>query len=180
MAVDPDLGGRGLGAALLAAGLDRAFAAGAETVWANARDTALDFYRRHGFEVVDDGFLDPTTALAAPPHPPPRDPDFPFRSLPTPRTGEALRPGARTRGGTMAIRSGCRRAPATCRRAACARRPARGARPLLTLHRWAGAETWTSPRADELRAQLDGDRRRLDAAADELRDQARWLERQRR
>ena len=49
--------------------------------------------------------------------------------------------------------------------------------PLLTLHRWAGADTWTSPRADELRAQLDGDRARLHAAADELRDQARWLER---
>ncbi len=43
--------------------LDRAFADGAETVWANARDTALGFYRRHGFEVVDDGFLDATTAL---------------------------------------------------------------------------------------------------------------------
>jgi thiamine transport system ATP-binding protein len=64
MAVEPDLAGRGLGATLLTAGLDRAFAAGAETVWANARDTALDFYRRHGFEVVDDGFLDATTALA--------------------------------------------------------------------------------------------------------------------
>ena len=63
MAVDPDHSGRGLGAVLLAAGLERAFAAGAETVWANARDTALDFYRRHGFDVIDDGFLDPTTAL---------------------------------------------------------------------------------------------------------------------
>ena len=71
MAVEPDLAGRGLGATLLTAGLDRAFAAGAETVWANARDTALDFYRRHGFEVVDDGFLDATTGARPPPHPAP-------------------------------------------------------------------------------------------------------------
>jgi thiamine transport system ATP-binding protein len=63
MAVEPDLSGRGLGATLLAAGLDRAFAAGAETVWANARDTALDFYRRHGFDVIDGGFVDRATAL---------------------------------------------------------------------------------------------------------------------
>jgi hypothetical protein len=48
---------------------------------------------------------------------------------------------------------------------------------LLTLHRWAGADTWTSPRADELRSDLAGDRRRLHGAADDLRDQARWLER---
>jgi hypothetical protein len=51
------------------------------------------------------------------------------------------------------------------------------ATPLLTLHRWAGTDTWTSPRADELRGQLAGDRRRLYAAAEELRDQARWLDR---
>lgn len=51
------------------------------------------------------------------------------------------------------------------------------ATPLLTLHRWAGTDTWTSPRANELRSQLDGDRSRLYAAADELRDQARRLER---
>ena len=63
MAVDPDRRARGLGATLLAAGVDRAFAAGAESVWANARDTALGFYGRHGFEVIDDGFLDTTTAL---------------------------------------------------------------------------------------------------------------------
>ena len=50
--------------------------------------------------------------------------------------------------------------------------------PLLTLHRWAGTDTWTSPRADELRAQLAGDRGRLGSAAVELREQARRLERQ--
>jgi thiamine transport system ATP-binding protein len=63
MAVEPDRAGSGLGATLLAAGVDRAFAGGAESVWANARDTALDFYARHGFELIDDGFLDTTTAL---------------------------------------------------------------------------------------------------------------------
>jgi thiamine transport system ATP-binding protein len=63
MAVEPDRAGRGLGATLLAAGVERAFAGGAETVWANARDTALDFYAGHGFEVIDDGFVDTTTAL---------------------------------------------------------------------------------------------------------------------
>jgi hypothetical protein len=32
-------------------------------VWARARDTALGFYRRHGFEVVEPGFVDEATAL---------------------------------------------------------------------------------------------------------------------
>ena len=91
MAVDPTTAAADVGAVLLAAGLERAFAAGAETVWANARDTALDFYRRHGFEVVGDGFVDPHDGAAAPPHPPPGVADFPFRTLPTPRTGEELR-----------------------------------------------------------------------------------------
>ncbi|MET0325863.1 MAG: GNAT family N-acetyltransferase [Ilumatobacteraceae bacterium] len=63
MAVDPADQGRGVGAILLAAGLERAGAAGADAVWANARDTALDFYRRHGFRVIGDGFLDATTGL---------------------------------------------------------------------------------------------------------------------
>ena len=51
------------------------------------------------------------------------------------------------------------------------------ATPLLTLHRWAGSDTWICPRADELRSQLAGDRARLRAAADDLRAQARWLDR---
>ncbi|MET0577170.1 MAG: GNAT family N-acetyltransferase [Ilumatobacteraceae bacterium] len=64
MAVDAGAQGTGIGAALLAAGVEQASAGGANAVWANARDTALDFYRRHGFDVVGDGFIDETTALA--------------------------------------------------------------------------------------------------------------------
>ena len=44
MAVDDGLRGSGLGAVLLAAGVQRAFDDGAGAVWANARDTALAFY----------------------------------------------------------------------------------------------------------------------------------------
>jgi len=33
------------------------------TVWANARDAALDFYRAHGFTVVGDGFIETVTQL---------------------------------------------------------------------------------------------------------------------
>ena len=55
--------GTGVGAALLQAGVDRARVAGAELVWANARDAALAFYLRHGFEVSGDGFVDATTQL---------------------------------------------------------------------------------------------------------------------
>ena len=63
MAVDQTRQQRGAGATLLAAGVDRALADGALTVWARARDTALGFYERNGFEVVGDGFVDATTAL---------------------------------------------------------------------------------------------------------------------
>ena len=63
MAVDPGHRGRGAGALLLQAGLERAGADGAELVWANARDTALGFYAAHGFETVGDGFVDRATAI---------------------------------------------------------------------------------------------------------------------
>jgi GNAT superfamily N-acetyltransferase len=55
--------GTGVGALLLEAGCARAQAAGAELVWANARDAALAFYERNGFVVVGDGFVDQTTQL---------------------------------------------------------------------------------------------------------------------
>jgi len=48
--------GTGIGALLLDAGVRRAFDAGAEIVWANARDSALGFYLRHGFEIEGEGF----------------------------------------------------------------------------------------------------------------------------
>ncbi len=63
MAVDPAVRSRGLGGVLLEAGVAEAFAAGAEQVWANARDPALAFYVRHGFDVVGDGYLDAATAV---------------------------------------------------------------------------------------------------------------------
>ncbi len=63
MATAPDLRGSGLGGVLLEAGVARALAGGAGVVWANARDSALGFYERHGFSAVGDGFVDPTTAL---------------------------------------------------------------------------------------------------------------------
>ena len=63
MAVEPEHRGTGAAAAVLAAGIERARADGAELVWANARDTALGFYVAHGFETVGDGYVDRTTAL---------------------------------------------------------------------------------------------------------------------
>ena len=45
-------------------GIARARAAQPGAVlWARARDSALGFYRRHGFEVVEPGFVDKTTAM---------------------------------------------------------------------------------------------------------------------
>ncbi len=63
MAVDESCQGTGIGAVLLAAGVDRAVAGGATVDWANPRDTALGFYDRAGFSVVGDGFVDATTGL---------------------------------------------------------------------------------------------------------------------
>mgnify|MGYP005812199857 CR=1 FL=1 len=63
MAVSPDTRRRGLGEALIEAGVALAAERGAGWVWANARDTALDFYRSVGFEVVGDGFLTADTRL---------------------------------------------------------------------------------------------------------------------
>jgi ribosomal protein S18 acetylase RimI-like enzyme len=64
MAIEPTLqGGRGLGGALLGAGLERCRTRGATVVWARARDTALGFYERHGFEIVGPGYTDPATGL---------------------------------------------------------------------------------------------------------------------
>lgn len=63
MATERTLQSTGLGGRLLRHGLDLAAAEGAEIVWANARDAALDFYRRHGFTVVGTGFIEPVTQL---------------------------------------------------------------------------------------------------------------------
>jgi GNAT superfamily N-acetyltransferase len=55
--------GSGIGGLLVESGVRRAFDDGAEVVWARARDAALAFYVRHGFEVVGDGFVDEATQL---------------------------------------------------------------------------------------------------------------------
>ena len=53
----------GVGGLLLEAGCARCGLEGFELVWARARDAALAFYGRHGFQVVGDGFIDATTQL---------------------------------------------------------------------------------------------------------------------
>lgn len=63
MATEPALRGHGVGGRLVAVGVARLAADGVPVVWARARDAALDFYLRHGFEVRGDGFVDATTEL---------------------------------------------------------------------------------------------------------------------
>jgi predicted N-acetyltransferase YhbS len=65
MAVLPSLQGSGVGGMLLAEGVARVRAAGADVVWANGRDGALGFYERHGWKAVGDGY---TYGPAALPH----------------------------------------------------------------------------------------------------------------
>ncbi|MGZ4792535.1 MAG: GNAT family N-acetyltransferase [Ilumatobacteraceae bacterium] len=62
MATAPELQGRGVGGILVDAGCRRA-ATIAPLVWARARDSALNFYMRHGFVVEGDGFIDETTKI---------------------------------------------------------------------------------------------------------------------
>lgn len=64
MAVEPDRQGRGLGALLLAAVVQRARLEGYEALWANGRDGALGFYTRHGWAVEGQGF----TTMGLPHH----------------------------------------------------------------------------------------------------------------
>jgi thiamine transport system ATP-binding protein len=64
MATAPDVRGRGFGDAILDAGITRVRSVAPDAVvWARARDTALGFYRRHGFEVLEPGFVDEASAL---------------------------------------------------------------------------------------------------------------------
>ena len=49
--------------------------------------------------------------------------------------------------------------------------------PVLTLHQWAGPETWTSPRVDQCRDQLRVDQSLIRDAADQLRTEAWRLQR---
>jgi N-acetylglutamate synthase-like GNAT family acetyltransferase len=63
MAVAHRLQGSGVGATVLAAGIERARISGCAYVWARARDNALYFYERRGFETVGDQFVDDATGL---------------------------------------------------------------------------------------------------------------------
>ena len=63
MAVEPSEQGRGCGTALMNEVIARARARADRLLWANGRDTALDFYVRLGFEVVGDSFTDTTSHL---------------------------------------------------------------------------------------------------------------------
>jgi GNAT superfamily N-acetyltransferase len=65
MAVEPTLQRRGYGVALLDVAVDRLRAAGAQVLWASARDSALGFYERYGMHVVGDGYA---AALGLPHH----------------------------------------------------------------------------------------------------------------
>jgi GNAT superfamily N-acetyltransferase len=56
MATVPELRGRGVGSAILAALLDHARAQGATRVWCNARTPALSLYSRAGFQVESEEF----------------------------------------------------------------------------------------------------------------------------
>jgi len=57
MAVDPAMRGRGIGRQLLEHAVRELRKEKAGILWANGRDTALDFYTRMGFTVVGDGFI---------------------------------------------------------------------------------------------------------------------------
>lgn len=63
MATLPEHRGSGLGALLLAAGVERCRQRGSTVVWARARVTALGFYLAHGFEPVGAEYVDLTTGL---------------------------------------------------------------------------------------------------------------------
>lgn len=57
------LQGQGLGGLVLEHGCAMVADKGFSLVWARARDAALAFYLRHGFEVRGDGFVDEATQL---------------------------------------------------------------------------------------------------------------------
>jgi len=57
MAVAPERQGHRLGTLLLADGVARVRAQGGDVLWANARDTALGFYRQAGWTTVGDTFM---------------------------------------------------------------------------------------------------------------------------
>jgi GNAT superfamily N-acetyltransferase len=63
MATAPHLQGHGIGGELLESGVERMFGSGRDLVWARARDTALEFYERHGFVRRGPGYVDVITGI---------------------------------------------------------------------------------------------------------------------
>ena len=57
MAVDATRHGQGTGRLLFEAGVGELRARDVEVLWANARDSAVPFYRRLGMSVMGDGFV---------------------------------------------------------------------------------------------------------------------------
>lgn len=58
MATAPDLQGRGVGRAVLAAAVEHVRTQGADVLWCNARETAAGFYERNGFRRYGAVFTD--------------------------------------------------------------------------------------------------------------------------
>ncbi|MGH9263925.1 MAG: GNAT family N-acetyltransferase [Acidimicrobiales bacterium] len=56
MATEADVRGAGFGAALVAACVEHVAASGGGELWCNARQVAVGFYRRAGFDVVSEEF----------------------------------------------------------------------------------------------------------------------------
>jgi GNAT superfamily N-acetyltransferase len=63
MATAVNVQGKGIGALLLVAGQSHGREIGAHLIWANARDAALNFYNRHGYSTVGEGFIETVTQL---------------------------------------------------------------------------------------------------------------------
>ena len=63
MATAVNVQGQGIGALLLVAGQTYGREIGAHLIWANARDAALNFYKRHGYSTVGEGFIETVTQL---------------------------------------------------------------------------------------------------------------------
>lgn len=63
MAVDTSRQIGGLGRAVIDAGIAHAQKHGAHLVWARARDSALEFYLKCGFEIAGEGFIDEPTGM---------------------------------------------------------------------------------------------------------------------
>ena len=63
MATAVNVQGQGIGALLLVAGQSHGREIRAHLIWANARDAALNFYNRHGYSTVGEGFIETVTQL---------------------------------------------------------------------------------------------------------------------